>query len=100
MQNSQIKGKNIINQIVILRDTNMTLPVHAGWAQTKSQILFATICMPFLVIPLCNIISLSIIIFFLIDSIKVIIIILLIYPNEFKWYILINLQCVYLFICN
>ena len=99
MKNSQIKGKNIINQIVILRDANVTSLVHAGLAQTKSQILFATICMPFLVISFCNIISLSIIIF-LIDSIKVIIIILLIYPHEFKRYILINLSCVYLFICN
>ena len=99
MKNSQIKGKNIINQIVILRDANVTSPVHAGLAQTKSQILFATICMPFLVISFYNIISLSIIIF-LIDSIKVIIIILLIYPHEFKRYILINLSCVYLFICN
>ena len=75
MQNSQIKGKNIINQIFILRDTNVTSPVHVGLAQTKSQILFATICMPFLVISFCNIISLSIIIF-LIDSIKDIIIII------------------------
>ena len=99
MKNSQIKGKNIINQIVILRDANVTSPVHTGLAQTKSQILFVAICMPFLVISFCNIISLSIIMF-LIDSIKVIIIILLIYPHEFKRYILINLSCVYLFICN
>ena len=99
MKNSQIKGKNIINQIVILRDANVTSLVHTGLAQTKSQILFATICMPFLVISFCNIISLSIIIF-LIDSIKVIIISRLIYPHEFKRYILINLSCVYLFICN